>query len=128
LALVLTGVLAFSAAASCIYIANDLLDLEADRLHPTKRDRPFASGAVPILAGMATALALALLALALGLALGPAFLGVLLLYMALSLAYSLRLKRLRWIDIATLAALYTLRVIAGAAAGGMEVTGYLLVF
>jgi 4-hydroxybenzoate polyprenyltransferase len=128
LGLILLGMLAFSAAASCIYIVNDLLDLEADRLHPTKRHRPFASGAVPIPAGMAASALLGLAALGLGAALGPGTLGIVGLYMALSLAYSLRLKRLRWIDIATLAGLYTLRVVAGALAGGVPVTGYLLVF
>ena len=128
LLLVLIGIAAFSAAASAIYIVNDLLDLEADRLHPTKRLRPFASGAVPISVGMATALGLAVMALAVGLWLGVAFFGVVLLYMILSLAYSLRLKRLRWVDIATLAGLYTLRVVAGAAAIQGEVSTYLLVF
>lgn len=125
---VLVGIVAFSFGASCIYIVNDLLDLEADRLHPTKRRRPFASGAVPIQAGMGACAALGLAALVLGAVLGAGFFLVLCLYMALSLAYSLRLKRLRWIDIATLAALYTVRVIAGAMASGVEVTGYLLVF
>jgi 4-hydroxybenzoate polyprenyltransferase len=125
---VMAGFVAFSAAASCIYIVNDLLDLEADRMHPTKNRRPFASGKVPILVGMAACAALGVLALAIGAALGPAFLGVVALYMALSLAYSLRLKRLRWIDIATLAGLYTLRVVAGGIAAGAEATGSLLVF
>ncbi|EAR52308.1 hypothetical protein OG2516_07522 [Oceanicola granulosus HTCC2516] len=128
LLLVLVGMAGFSAAASAIYLVNDLLDLEADRLHPKKRLRPFASGAVPLTAGMAAAAALAALAFAIGALLGPAFLGVLVLYMALSLAYSLRLKRMRWIDIATLAALYTLRVVAGAAASGVEASFFMLVF
>lgn len=128
LLLVLAGMAAFSAAASCIYIVNDLLDLEADRLHPTKCNRPFAAGAVPIRAGMAASAGLGLVAIALGAALGPAFLGVLALYMALSLAYSLRLKRLRWVDIATLASLYTIRVVAGAAATGVAASTLMLVF
>ncbi|TCO69187.1 UbiA family prenyltransferase [Rhodovulum euryhalinum] len=128
LVLVLAGMAAFSAAASSIYIVNDLLDLEADRLHPTKCRRPFAAGAVPIRAGMAAGGALGLVALAIGTVLGPAFLGVLVLYMALSLAYSLRLKRMRWIDVATLAALYTIRVVAGAAATGVAASILMLVF
>ncbi len=128
LILVLMGIIAFSAAASSIYIVNDLLDLEADRLHPTKKNRPFASGAVPIPIGMAVAAGLALTALATGLWLGWGFFGTIVTYMVLSLAYSLRLKRLRWIDIATLAGLYTLRVVAGAAAIHGEASGYLLVF
>ncbi|TCP22731.1 UbiA family prenyltransferase [Rhodovulum adriaticum] len=128
LLLVLAGIAAFSAAASCIYIVNDLLDLEADRLHPTKCNRPFACGAVPIGVGMFTALVLAGFALGGGLLLGPAFLAVIVLYMTLSLAYSLRLKRMRWVDIATLAALYTLRVVAGAAASGVAASFLMLVF
>ncbi|MDJ0628632.1 MAG: UbiA family prenyltransferase [Rhodobacter sp.] len=128
LMLVVLGILAFSAAASAIYVVNDLLDLEADRLHATKHRRPFASGAVPIRVGMAASLGLGLLALGIGAWLGPGFLGIVALYMILSLAYSLRLKRLRWIDIATLASLYTLRVIAGAMAVDVYVSGYLLVF
>ncbi|MEM6275420.1 MAG: UbiA family prenyltransferase [Pseudomonadota bacterium] len=126
--LVLLGMVAFSTAASAIYIINDLLDLEADRLHVKKRHRPFASGAVPIRVGMVTAGLLLALALGLGGVLGPGFLLVIVLYMALSLAYSLRLKRMRWVDIATLAALYTLRVVAGAAATQVEASAMMLVF
>ncbi len=126
--LVVLGMAAFSAAASSIYIVNDLLDLEADRLHATKHRRPFASGAVPIRVGMAAFFVLAGAALGLGAVLGPGFLAVVVGYMALSLAYSLRLKRMRWIDIATLAALYTLRVVAGAAAGQVDVSIFMLIF
>ena len=124
----LFGMVAFSLAASSIYVVNDLLDLEADRLHATKCRRPFASGAVPIGVGMAAGLGAGAAALVIAALIGWGFLGVVALYMALSLAYSLRLKRLRWIDIATLAALYTLRVIAGALASGVDLSGYLLVF
>ncbi len=124
----LFAMLAFSLAASSIYVVNDLLDLEADRLHPTKCRRPFASGAVPIPIGMAAGLLAGGTALLIAGLIGWAFLGVVAFYMGLSLAYSLRLKRLRWIDIATLAALYTIRVIAGAVASGAAISGYLLVF
>jgi 4-hydroxybenzoate polyprenyltransferase len=125
---ILWAIVAFSLAASSIYIVNDLLDLEADRLHPTKRNRPFASGAVPIQAGMAVFVVLALAALLIAARLNAAFLGVVLLYMATSLAYSLKLKRMRWVDIATLAALYTIRVVAGAAAASVYVSIYMLIF
>lgn len=125
---ILWGIVAFSAAASSIYIVNDLLDLEADRLHPTKCRRPFASGEVPIIVGMVTFVVLALLALGIAAALNTTFFGVIVLYMATSLAYSLRLKRMRWVDVATLAALYTIRVIAGAAAGEVNVSIYMLIF
>lgn len=125
---VLLGLVAFSAAASSIYIVNDLLDLEADRLHKTKHRRPFASGAVPIGVGMATGMALGLCALILSAALNWAFFAIIVLYIVTSLAYSLKLKRMRWVDIAVLASLYTIRVIAGALAGEVEITTALLVF
>lgn len=124
----LFAIIAFSLAASSIYIVNDLLDLEADRLHPTKCHRPFASGDVPIGVGMVASAGCGLLALGIALALNPVFLGVLVLYMILSLAYSLKLKRMRWVDIATLAALYTIRVVAGAAAASVNVSIYMLIF
>ncbi|MBT2130859.1 UbiA family prenyltransferase [Aliiroseovarius lamellibrachiae] len=128
LLLALLGIISFSAGASAIYLVNDLLDLEADRLHVKKCTRPFAAGTVPLQVGMAAFFGLAALALGLAAALSPAFLGVVAFYMTLSLAYSLKLKRMRWVDIAVLASLYTLRVVAGAAATGIFVTGYLLVF
>jgi len=127
-ALVLLGIVAFSAAASSVYIINDLLDLEADRLHATKCKRPFAAGTVPIKIGMITYVLLTLFSLAIAAALGTAFLEVIIVYMILSLAYSLKLKRMRWVDIACLAGLYTLRVVAGAAASGVDASVYMLVF
>lgn len=125
---VLLAMVSFSAAASCIYLVNDLLDIDADRLHSTKCKRPFASGALPLKVGMISVIALAIVALGVAACLNAAFLGVVVLYMILSLAYSLKLKRMRWVDIATLASLYTLRVVAGAAAAEVYVTGYMLVF
>ncbi len=125
---VVLGIIAFSFAASSIYIINDLLDLEADRMHATKFRRPFASGKVPIQIGMAAYVALAGVSVAIAAALSWTFLAVIVVYMMLSLIYSLRWKRLRWIDIATLAALYTLRVVAGAAAGSVFVSGAMLIF
>ncbi|WP_444454336.1 UbiA family prenyltransferase [Rhodobacter capsulatus] len=125
---ILFGMLAFSFAASSIYIVNDLLDLEADRLHPTKCHRPFACGAVPIKVGMIAFLGLAAAALGIAAALNASFFGIIVLYMITSLAYSLKLKRMRWVDITTLAALYTIRVIAGAAAAAVDVSIYMLIF
>lgn len=122
------GILSFSAAASCIYIVNDLLDIEADRLHQKKCKRPFAAGTVPVPVGMLVSAGLACLALGIAALLSVEMFGVVAFYMALSLAYSLRLKRLRWIDIATLASLYTLRVVAGAAASGVDASVFMLIF
>ena len=128
LLMLLLGILAFSAAASAIYIVNDLLDIEADRLHAVKRHRPFASGAVPIRTGMLACAALMIAAASLALSINSMFFVVILIYLAISLGYSLRLKRLRWADIATLAALYAIRVIAGALVVDISLSGYLLAF
>jgi 4-hydroxybenzoate polyprenyltransferase len=73
-------------------------------------------------------LGLVVLALGIAAALNAAFLGIVALYMVTSLAYSLKLKRMRWVDIATLAGLYTIRVVAGAAAGEVSVSVYMLIF
>ncbi len=126
--LVLWGIAAFSAAASSIYIVNDLLDLAADRQHKTKYKRPFASGLVPIQTGMLSGFGLALFALTVAGLHSWALLAIIALYMVLSLSYSLILKRLRWVDVSTLAALYTLRVVAGSVAAGVEMSGWLAAF
>lgn len=120
---------AFSLAASAGYVVNDLLDLEADRAHPDKRRRPFASGGLSLPAGLAMAAGLS--AAAFGLALSrtpPSFALVLATYMALTLAYSAFLKRLLLVDVLLLAGLYTLRVIGGAAAVSITLTPWLLAF
>lgn len=119
----------FSLAASSVYVLNDLMDLEADRVHPRKRKRPFASGAVPLRHGFW--MAPGMLVLAFGLAavsLPGYFLFVLAAYYAATLAYSLVLKRKRVIDICMLAGLYTMRVIAGGAAAALEVSPWMLAF
>lgn len=124
----LMAIVAFSAVASAIYIVNDLIDLEADRRHAVKCRRPFAAGDVPIPLGMAAAAALTVLAFGLAALLPAGFALVLVTYMVLSLGYSLRLKRMRWVDVTTLAALYTLRVVAGAAATQIEASIFMLIF
>ena len=118
--------LAFSAAASAIYLVNDLLDLAADRAHPVKRLRPFAAGAAPLPADMV--LAPGLLVLGLGLGVWAGIGGPVLVYAAASLAYSLRLKREPLIDVFTLAGLYTLRLLGGGEATGHTLSLWLLAF
>ncbi len=118
----------FSLCASAVYMANDLLDLESDRKHPRKRHRPFASAAVPIKTGVTLAPLFAVVSLVLGLVVGTAFTACLVVYFSLTCAYSLWLKRLALIDCLTLAALYTLRIIAGAAAASMGPSFWLLAF
>lgn len=112
----LTAFVAFSLVASSVYVLNDLVDLSADRAHPRKRRRPFASGALPLSAGLWLAPGLLISGVVLGALAGPLFLLVLLFYYLCTLAYSLVLKRIAVIDICMLAGLYTLRVIAGGAA------------
>jgi len=122
----LAAFVAFSLVASSVYLLNDLLDLASDRAHPRKRNRPLASGALSLKNGMALIPLLLLAGLAIALALTPLFLGVLALYYLVTIAYSLWLKRRAIIDICTLASLYTLRIVAGAAAMGISLSVWLL--
>ncbi|HEY5312308.1 MAG TPA: UbiA family prenyltransferase [Pirellulales bacterium] len=121
--------IAFSAIASAIYVVNDLADLAADRLHPHKRRRPFAAGALPLREGPWLAGLLLAAGLGISLAALPAGLtGLMVLYLALTLLYSFWLKRKIVVDVIFLAAFYTLRVIAGGVATGVVVSEWLLVF
>lgn len=130
--MLLAALMAFvcvSILASSVYLANDLVDIEADRRHRTKRNRPFASGAVLPVEGAGAALGLATLALLLAFAtLPPKFGAILLVYLAMTTAYSFVLKRFSTIDTIVLGMLYTLRIVAGAAACGIAVSSWLLTF
>ena len=125
----LIAFIAFGACASSVYLLNDLLDLQDDRQHPSKRMRPLATGALPIFHALLMIPTLLILAFALALWLLPlAFLIALACYYGITLAYSLRLKRVVMLDVVTLAMLYTIRVISGAAAMGLEATFWILAF
>lgn len=126
---VLVAVMAFSLAASGGYVINDLLDLEADRAHPQKRHRPFASGEISRLWGLVLGPLLVLAGAALGFAAVNAALGKLVvLYVIVAVCYSAFLKQKLLLDVIVLAGLYTLRLLAGGAAAGVEVSGWLLGF
>ncbi|WP_316367806.1 UbiA family prenyltransferase [Candidatus Thiodiazotropha sp. CDECU1] len=125
---VFVGFIAFGLCASSVYLLNDLLDLADDRQHPTKRHRPFAAGTISILKGTLLIPVLLIAAFGLSLLLPLEFTGVLALYYAITIAYSLYLKRFAPIDILTLAGLYTIRVIAGAAAVSIMPSFWLLAF
>lgn len=129
---VLRGAVAFMAfclAASGAYIVNDLLDLEADRSHPTKRLRPFASGQLPPVVGYVLAPLLIVLSIAVAQTIKQwEFSSLLLLYIALTTAYSSYLKRIAVLDVLILAGLYTLRVLAGITASGVRFSTWLLAF
>jgi 4-hydroxybenzoate polyprenyltransferase/phosphoserine phosphatase len=120
--------LCFCMAASSAYIINDLMDLPGDRDHARKRNRPFASGTIPVAHGPPVAVLLLALAFGTALLLPAWFMGVLALYVTGTLAYSLVLKRKVLIDVITLGALYTLRVLGGVAAVGVEQSPWLLMF
>jgi 4-hydroxybenzoate polyprenyltransferase len=119
---------AFGLCASSVYVLNDLLDLPADRAHSRKRQRPFASGAASVRVGVV--LIPLLLAAAAGIAtmLPPAFLATLAVYYVTTLAYSLWLKGKLMIDVLVLAGLYTLRILAGAAAVAIVPSFWLMAF
>lgn len=119
---------AFCLVASGGYFVNDLLDLQSDRRHPTKRDRPLASGRLSVAHGVAAAVALLAGGAALGSLLAPQFLAWLAGYAVLTLAYSISIKRHATFDLIALAALYTVRIMAGGAAIEVEVSFWLLAF
>lgn len=124
----LLAFMAFNFAASAGYIYNDMLDVENDRQHESKKLRPFASGAV----ALPMAMPLVLSSLAIGAAFSTflpwMFFLVLAAYFLLSVLYSLRLKRVMMIDVLTLALLYGLRLAGGSAATDVMLSPWLLCF
>ncbi len=139
----LLAFLSFGLCASATYIVNDLLDLEADRQHPRKRRRPFASGDLSAIAGVGIVVLFLLAAIAIAIllphvvaALSPThylrrphqFLVWLAIYAITTLAYSLRFKRTVLVDVIVLSGLYTIRIIAGSAATGVSLSTWLASF
>ncbi len=137
--------LSFGLCASATYIINDLLDLDADRQHPRKRRRPFASGDLSAISGVFVSglflVSSAVLAISVPYiirAISPSlpfippfqinFLGWLCVYLVTTLAYSLRLKRAVLVDVIVLSGLYTIRILAGSAATGIAVSTWLASF
>lgn len=128
LGLSLLAFVAFCLVSSGVYLLNDLLDLDADRAHPRKCRRPFASGALPVPAGLWLVPGLFAAGLGLSLVAGADFAAVLLAYVALTTAYSLGLKREVILDILMLGVFYTLRIAGGAAAAGIALSVWLVAF
>ncbi len=135
---ILIAFFSFGLCASATYIVNDLLDIEADRRHHSKRRRPFAAGNLSAFSGIAViclflvvsaamAIALPYIADHFGAALDTphSFLTWLIVYAITTTAYSLALKRVVLVDVVVLAGLYTVRIFAGGAAGGAEVSKWL---
>lgn len=139
----ITAFLSFGLCASATYIINDLLDLETDRRHPRKRQRPFAAGDLSAISGVAVVCLLMLVSLGLALALPHvmaalpggiqlehpySFLKWLAFYTVVTLTYSLYLKRKLLLDVFVLSGLYTVRILAGSAATGVLVSAWLAGF
>lgn len=118
----------FSLCASAVYILNDCLDLEADRRHPKKKHRPFASGELSIATGLVMSLGCLVASFTLAVLLPYTFLVVLAGYLTLTTGYSLYLKQFVLVDVIALAQLYTLRVYGGGAATGIVPSHWLLTF
>jgi 4-hydroxybenzoate polyprenyltransferase len=119
---------AFSACASVVYVLNDLIDLPADRRHPTKKNRPFAAGILPLHQAPKLFAGGLFLTVAPCLFLPSDFALILGVYFGLNLAYSFILKRRLFIDVMLLSVLYVLRIAAGSAAIGIEYSNWLLSF
>ena len=120
--------MAFSLAASATYIVNDLWDLASDRVHPRKRLRPFASGAMPIHHGLVVAGATLALSLVLAASVSQGFVWMLLTYLALTSFYSWVIKEYVLMDVLMLSLLYTIRILAGSVAIGVVTSSWLLAF
>lgn len=123
-----TAFFAFSFVASSVYVANDFLDLASDRIHPIKRSRPMAAGLVNPRFGLVVGALFLGFGLVLAFVVGQAFVASIMIYLVANFLYSLWLKKEVLIDAILLAGLYTLRVIAGGLATGIEVSFWLLAF
>ena len=124
---VILAFVAFCALSSAGYLWNDLRDIQADRLHPTKCHRPIASGLVPPALAVAMGLVLGVAGLGLALTLGTSFALVASLYLLLTVTYSIWLKHLVLIDIFGISAGFVLRAVGGAVVIGVPVSPWLYV-
>jgi len=118
----------FSLCASTVYLINDLTDLRSDRLHNTKRNRPFASGALPLYYGLIGSLVLLAFSFLIMVFANPTGVPVLAVYFGATCLYSFWLKQVAGVDIIFLAGLYTLRLLLGASVVGVEISQWLLAF
>ncbi len=123
----LGGFVCFSLLASSVYVLNDLMDVEADRAHPVKKNRPIASGQVHEGTARVVMVLLAGGALVGGWFLSPWFLAAALGYLVNNIAYSFGLKRVAYLDVLSIAGGFELRVLAGSYAAGVAPSAYLLV-
>lgn len=128
LASTVAALLAMCLVASATYVFNDILDIEDDRRHWSKRQRPLAAGQLSLAKALSAAAACLVAGLGIGALIGSSALAAIVTYVVLTIAYSVQLKRLPVIDGLTLAGLYTLRLVVGIAAAGVPPSPWLLVF
>jgi 4-hydroxybenzoate polyprenyltransferase len=117
----------FCGLSGAVYLLNDVADVEGDRLHPRKRLRPVASGALGVRAARIVAVALGVGSLAVGLVLGAPFAGCALAYLVLNVAYSFRLKNVVIVDVIAVSLGFVIRAIAGAVAIAVQISDWLLI-
>lgn len=118
----------FSLVASSVYVLNDLFDLEADRRHSIKKNRPLASGELSIYLGLILVAVLLTTGLAVAALLSRALLALLVLYFLLNVGYSMFLKKVVLVDVVLLTLLYVMRIFAGGVAVNVEVSTWLVAF
>ncbi len=126
LRLTLLGFVAFCLVSSATYLLNDVLDVESDRRHPTKRNRPIASGAVPVPLAVVMAVVLFVGGVGLALTINITLAGVVAGYAVLTTAYSMWLKQIPVMDLVILSSGFILRLLGGAYAAGVEVSEWFL--
>ncbi|TAG46956.1 MAG: UbiA family prenyltransferase [Betaproteobacteria bacterium] len=119
---------AFCAVCSSIYLLNDLFDLQHDRRHASKRNRPLAAGHIALSTAFAVAIALLVSGLLLAAYVDLSVLAVLATYCMINALYTLKIKRIAVADVCVLAALYTLRIVAGAVAIAAPLSPWLFAF
>lgn len=117
----------FCALSGVVYLVNDIVDRDSDRLHPLKSKRPIASGAVPVPVAAGAAVTVGAAALAGAYVIGPAFAGVGAFYLALQILYSFAFKHMVILDVLTIAIGFVLRAVGGALAVRVEISHWLLV-
>jgi 4-hydroxybenzoate polyprenyltransferase len=115
----------FTAVSGSIYLLNDILDVEQDRLHPKKRNRPIASGSLPVELAMVGAVLLAIAGVGIGFSLRPLFGAVLSAYLVLQIAYCFSLKHIVLLDVFAIAIGFVLRTVAGGLATHIPISHWL---
>ena len=123
----LVAFLAFCCIASAVYIFNDSKDIEADRIHPVKKDRPLAAGTVSLKEGYTLATVMLVIGLSLGYWCQHRIIGVLSMYMVINYLYSIRLKHIALVDVSLIAFGFLLRLLAGSWASNTELSIWIII-